>query len=82
MNSPVCLKPSIWEHTNLLAFDLKFTELVERSFFVDDFIGDASSLAEGIELFKKLKPKFIEGRSLLRKWRTNNFELYEKLSKH
>lgn len=51
-------------------------------FFFDDFITSAISLAEEIELFKKLKLRFIEGYFVLLKWRTINLELREKLSKH
>ena len=51
-------------------------------FFFDDFITSAISLAEEIELFKKLKLRFIEGYFVLLKWRTINLELSEKLSKH
>lgn len=51
-------------------------------FFFDDFITSAISLAEEIELFKKLKLRFIEGHFVLLKWRTINLELREKLSKH
>lgn len=51
-------------------------------FFFDDFITSAISLAEEIELFKKLKLRFIEGYFVLLKWRTINLELHEKLSKH
>ena len=66
----------------MFEFDLKFTELVESTFFFDDFITSAISLAEEIELFKKLKLRFIEGYFVLLKWRTINLELREKLSKH
>lgn len=51
-------------------------------FFFDDFITSAISLAEEIELLKKLKLRFIEGYFVLLKWRTINLELREKLSKH
>lgn len=51
-------------------------------FFFDDFITSAISLAEEIELFKKLELRFIEGYFVLLKWRTINLELREKLSKH
>lgn len=51
-------------------------------FFFYDFITSAISLAEEIELFKKLKLRFIEGYFVLLKWRTINLELREKLSKH
>lgn len=50
--------------------------------FFFDFITSAISLAEEIELFKKLKLRFIEGYFVLLKWRTINLELREKLSKH
>lgn len=68
----------------MFEFDLKFTELVESTFFFYDFITSAISLAEEIELFKKLKLRFkvFEGYFVLLKWRTINLELREKLSKH
>ena len=47
-------------------------------FFVDDLIGGAISLAEGIELLKKLKLRFIKRHFLLRTWRTDNFKLRER----
>ena len=51
-SSSFCLNVSIQEHTKLLEFDLKFTELVERSFFPDDFIEGENSLAESVNYLK------------------------------
>ena len=61
---------------------LKFTKLVEILTFADDFIADENSLTKRIELFKKLKYRFIKGHLLSSKWRTKIFELRDKLSKH
>ena len=67
-NSKTCLKTSY-------DFDQEFIDKVLSTIFVDDFIGDEKSEAKAIELFKKLRIRFLEGHFLLCKWKTNNLEL-------
>ena len=50
------------------------------SFFIDDFTGGEFSIDSAFELYKKLKLRFLEGHFSLRKWRTNNKTLREKIN--
>ena len=48
--------------------------------FIDDFNGGEFSIDTAFELYKKLKLRFLEGHFNLRKWRTNNQKLHEKIN--
>ena len=74
-SSPFGLNGTIREHSKLYEFDTEFYDSVMQSFFVDDFVGGESNIDRAIELFKKLRLRFIEGSFYLQKWRTNNIEL-------
>ena len=49
------------------------------SFLIDYFTGKQFLIGTAFELFKKLKLWFLEGYFNLRKWRTNNQKLREKI---
>ena len=49
-------------------------------FFIDDFTGGEFSIGTAFELYKKFKLRFLEGHFNLRKWRTNNQKLREKIN--
>ena len=56
------------------AVDPEFTKKV-GDFYVDDLTTGANSVAEGYELYKKMKIRFAEAQFNVRKWRTNSKEL-------
>ena len=52
--------------------DKEFFEKVAKSFYVDDFNSTAKDISEGIEIYKKIKLRFIDASFNVRKWKTNN----------
>ena len=77
-SSPFLLNGTIFKHMDqFIAADQDFVNKVIESFFVDDFIGGEFSIERAIELYKKLKLRFMQGHFLLRKWRTNDSQLRE-----
>ena len=52
--------------------DKEFSEKVAKIFYVDDFNSTAKDISEGIEIYKKIKLKFIDASFNVRKWKTNN----------
>ena len=74
-SSPFCLNGTIRKHVQSYNFDKELIDKVLSSHFVDDFIGGEQSVAKALELFKKLRIRFLEGHFLLCKWKTNNLEL-------
>ena len=78
-SSPAGLNAIIHKHAENYEFDQDFVQEVIDSFYVDDFIGgiepDVNALEKAIELFKKLKLRFLEAHFYLRKWKTNNTDL-------
>ena len=74
-SSPFCLNGTIRKHVQSYNFDKELIDKVLSSHFVDDFVGGEQSVAKALELFKKLRIRFLEGHFLLRKWKTNNLEL-------
>jgi hypothetical protein len=61
--------------------DPQFTDKMLRSFYVDDFDSGVNCLEEGVEVYKKVKQRFLEGNLNVRKWRTNNEKLQEFINK-
>ena len=53
----------------------KFSEKVAKSFYVDDFNSTAKDISEGIEIYKKIKLRFLDASFNVRKWKTNNPDL-------
>ena len=56
-------------------FDKEFSEKVAKSFYVDDFNSTAKDISEGIEIYKKIKLRFLDASLNVRKWKTNNPDL-------
>ena len=52
--------------------DPDFTRFLSRYMFVDDLNCGVTSTEEGIELYRKVKWRFLEGNFNFRKWRTND----------
>ena len=52
-----------------------FSEKVAKSFYVDDFNSTGKNISEGIEIYKKIKLRFLDASLNVRKWKTNNSDL-------
>ena len=52
--------------------DKEFSEKVAKSFYVDDFNATAKDNSEDIEIYKKIKLRFLDASFSVRKWKTNN----------
>ena len=52
--------------------DKEFSEKVAKSFYVDDFNTTAKDNSEDIEIYKKIKLRFLDASFSVRKWKTNN----------
>ena len=55
--------------------DEEFSEKVAKSFYVDDSNAAAKDISEGIEIYKKIKLRFLDARFNVRKWKTNDSDL-------
>ena len=55
--------------------DKEFSGRVAKSFYVDDFHCTAKDVSEGIEIYKKIKLRFLDASFNVRKWKTNNPDL-------
>ena len=53
--------------------DKKFSKKVAKSFYVD--------ISEGIEIYKKIKLRFLDASFIVRKWKTNNPDLQNYFNK-
>ena len=62
-------------------FDKEFSEKVAKSFYVDDFNSTAKDISEGIEIYKKIKLRFLDASLNVRKWKTNNPDLQNYFNK-
>ena len=60
---------------NLNEFDSDFVNKILDCFYVNDFTGAESDFYKALDLFKKLKMKFLDGYFHLHKWRTNDPKL-------
>ena len=56
--------------------DPELVAKVVRHFYVDDFNCGVESYEQGVELYKKVKSRFMENFNV-RKWRTSNYNLQE-----
>ena len=80
-SSPVLLNGTVRKHTTrYLDIDPEFVAKVMKSFYVDDCISGENSMEKALELYKKLKIRFLEGLFHLRKWRTNDPDLRQKIN--
>ena len=50
----------------------EFSEKVAKSFYVDDFNSTAKDISKGIEIYKKIKLRFLDASVNVLKWKTNN----------
>ena len=70
--SPFLLNEAIRKHAKNYEFDIDFVNKILDSFYVDDFTGGESDFYKALDLFKKLKLRFLDGHFHLRKRRTND----------
>ena len=61
--------------------DKEFSKKVAKSFYVDDFNSTAKDISEGIEIYKKIKLRFLDASLNVRKWKTNNPDLQNYFNK-
>ena len=61
--------------------DKEFSEKVAKSFYVNDFDATAKDISEGIEIYKKMKLRFVDASFNNRKWKTNNPNLQNYFNK-
>ena len=79
--SPFLLNATIRKHNSqYTTADPGYVQKALLSFFFDDFNGGEFSIDAAFELYKKLKLRFLEGHFNLRKCRTNNQKLREKIN--
>ena len=70
--SPSLLNEAIRKDTKNYEFEINFVNIILDCFYVDDFTG---GFPKALDLFKKLKLKFLDGHFHLRKWRINDPKL-------
>ena len=61
--------------------DKEFSEKVAKSFYVDDFNSTAKDISEGIEIYKKIKLRFLDASFNVRKWKSNKLDLQNYFNK-
>ena len=77
-SSPFLLNGSVSKHSEKFEdSDREFVNKILESFFVDDFTSGEYSKQKVVELYKKLKLRFLEGHFFIRKWRTNHPQVRE-----
>ena len=79
--SQFLLNSTIQKHgTKYKNIDPEFARKVLKHFYADDLNTGVSTTEEGIELYKKMKHRFLEVKFNLRKWRTNDLELQKTIN--
>ena len=76
------LNEAIRKYDKNYEFDIDFVNKILNCFYVDDFTGSESNFYKTLDLFKKLKLKFLDGHFHLRKWRTNDSKLRKIISEN
>ena len=80
--SPFLLNAVIRNHvTKFQDIDPEFVKKMLNSFFVYDLCTGAKTVQEAISLFDKSKTRMLEGGFNLRKWKSNNGEVREYVSR-
>ena len=77
--SPSLLNEAIRKDTKNYEFEINFVNIILDCFYVDDFTG---GFPKALDLFKKLKLKFLDGHFHLRKWRINDPKLRKIISEN
>ena len=55
--------------------DPEFSNILNRHFFIDDLNCSVPSVGEGVNLYRKVKTRFLEANFNFRRWRTNDRKL-------
>ena len=58
-----------------------FSVKVAKSFYLDDFNSTTQDISKGLEIYKKIKLRFLDASFTVRKWKTNNPDLQNYLNK-
>ena len=79
-SSPFLLNAVIRHHLQKYqGEDPKFVEKMNEGFFVDDLVTSCQDVKEALTLYEKAKERMMEGGFRLRKFKTNNKELGDKI---
>ena len=76
LNSVICFHASKYKNV-----EKEFSEKVAESFYVDDFNSTAKDISEGIEIYKKIKLRFLDASFNVRKWKSNKLDLQNYFNK-
>ena len=76
LNSVIRFHPSKYKNASK-----EFSEQVAKSFYVDEFNFTAKDFSEGIEIYKKIKLRFLDASFNVCKWKTNNPDLQNYFNK-
>ena len=80
--SPFLLKEAIRKHVKNYEFGIDLANKTLDCFYVDGFTSGESDFYKALDLFKKLKLRFLDGYFHLRKWRTNDPKLRKIISEN
>ena len=61
--------------------DPDFVKKLKNGFLVDDLASGAKTVGEAFKLYLRTKGRMAEGGFIMRKWKTNNTQLMEKIQK-
>ena len=79
-SSPFILNAVLQHHIKTYNdVDPQFVQQVTQSFFVDDFVASAKGVKEAFYLYQKVKERMLAGGFKLRKWKSNDPSLYDKI---
>ena len=76
------LNGAIRKHAKNYEFDIDFANKIFDCFYVDDFTGNESDFYKALDLFKKLKLRFLDGHFRSRKWKNNDPKLLKFFSEN
>ncbi len=82
-SSPFLLNAVLRHHIEKYSeSDPEFVVRMTEGFFVDDLVTGCSSTEEAFDLYEKAKSRMLEGGFKLRKWKTNDRKLAEKIAEN
>ena len=82
-SSPFLLNAVIRHHLNKYQTeDPDFTRNMIEGFFVDDLVTSCKSTSEAYSLYEKAKQRMLEAGLRLRKWKTNDKDMREKIARN
>ncbi len=78
--SPFLLNATIRHHLSKFAHDSCFVRKMREGFYVDDLVSGENTTEEAFNLYNKAKLRMESGNFRLRKWKTNDTALRQKIS--